>query len=710
MATTEIYTNILTVGTAVVRSHRQILAAAGISDPAHSVQDIRVKIEAPAGADTIITNASIGERSGSTEDYVAGEFERITWDTGNNGTTVSAGTTKWSDWVSYDHFDHSTDMLFHFDSDTGSNTKYASGGTTYLKNGVLTDAMVQNISGYTPGSFEFGLVSVEVRTFNTDVSVGNTTLIYTGQGVTVQQYPREKKYEVADIVQPTHGDGSHIPCGHWHEGQSDDPIWDFDAQEDLPYPYHEDETYPKVCGHWHKHTGEAQIPCLEYDEEDDWVGTNNFFRTQAPGEMLIYDTDTDMMYGCYDTAGTIFRYDSATMTEERSTTFADIDVDAIYQIHKVGNTIYALITRDTYEGKWIQKITIPALAGSDPFVLDGDPLYCGSVTTGTDAKIYGCLKNLNQSGSYAAQYKPITGGSWADYWEELPGAYSYTIDVYSDYAARSPQVTVGSNIVSFAVHENDAIGTNYVLASGPESVWLQYVAVAHQIEPDGTHYRTFNMGLDIGPWQGAIEPSGNRMACLSHETITGQLTLYIFGLQDGSVSRTVVTGLEDGDGVSRDNTIYHAQCVWGPNGYIYHLHGLHGDSAGRIVAISPGSAAVAHQYWLGTPWNEDHNGFTIMGDYLYAWTDSAAEEGYSTAIMKFTLTLEHVCTYQCPGLGSAETPGSITNDGSTELYNFGVQNPGTKLGIVNYTVPEDPPPIPEPHSPVWDFQKQVDKF
>lgn len=507
---------------------------------------------------------------------------------------------------------------------------------------------------------------------------------------------------------------THKPCGHWHNGQSDNPVWDFSPQEELPPPYHADPVKPKICGHWHKQTP-PPIPCIEYVSELETTGTSLQVREFAPGEQFIYLSQDDdytkggYYYGCYDTTGKIFRFNGDTMTVEKETAFAAADVDAFHQIEYYDGKLYALITRDNYDGKWIQKIGIPDPSTADPFTLIDDPLYCGSVTTGTDSKIYGCKNALSQNLAYAPYFKPITGGGWAPYWEELPGAYGYTIDTYSDYAARSPQLTVGSSIVNFKIIP----GVGFLFACGPESQFLQLTSVIAKVGFTGIHSITYPLALNIGPHQMSLEPNGSRVAAFRHTGVGTGLKVYIVNYSTDTGNDYAVSGLLDGNGNSYDGTKHHARTIWHSNGRIYNLHATDIPKSGRIVSVDPSNGSVIHQYWIGAGMNEDNSAFTILGDYVYVWQDSVKASDSASAIIKLTLDLELICVYDCLGLlrtnGYREVGGNLAHSGGRYIYNFTRENAESRIGFIKY---DTTPPFTgtDSHDPRWPFVKAEDKF
>jgi hypothetical protein len=90
---------------------------------------IRIRCTANPTQDTVIDGTSIGLRDLSAgQDDFDGPPTRITWDSGNNGVTISAGTSEWSDWIDFS-LDSSKDHLIHVFHDNATYMKY--GGDAY---------------------------------------------------------------------------------------------------------------------------------------------------------------------------------------------------------------------------------------------------------------------------------------------------------------------------------------------------------------------------------------------------------------------------------------------------------------------------------------------------------------------------------------------------------------------------------------------------
>jgi hypothetical protein len=159
--TTTVWSANISSGVSTQRSHRNILPSAEISNPGWTVKQIRVCFTCAQFSAWDITGASIGLRSGTSEDYQVDKFVRLLF-SGNNGVSIPLGTTLWSDWVDYPYFDETVDHLCHMDTGTLASIKYGSGGDSYRKSGALSDAMVADISGYSTASYYYGIQEIQV--------------------------------------------------------------------------------------------------------------------------------------------------------------------------------------------------------------------------------------------------------------------------------------------------------------------------------------------------------------------------------------------------------------------------------------------------------------------------------------------------------------------------------------------------------------------
>lgn len=92
------------------------------ADLSGSGTQVRVKFVATtmAGRWTYIDGASIGKRSGASDDYTAGTFVRLQFSSSNTAV-MTTGTTLWSDWATLPQaFDDSVDyMTHHYQIDSG---------------------------------------------------------------------------------------------------------------------------------------------------------------------------------------------------------------------------------------------------------------------------------------------------------------------------------------------------------------------------------------------------------------------------------------------------------------------------------------------------------------------------------------------------------------------------------------------------------------
>lgn len=140
--------------------------------------EIRVQLRAHSTGNTIIEGCSVGEREAGTEDYDAtpsvggAGVTRITFDTGNNGKTISANETVWSDWVNYT-WDDTYPHLIHTNIEDDSGDIYISRKDglhdTYYNaaGGDLT--MTEDVTSGGNLAHLYVLQNIEIRTVLTNV-------------------------------------------------------------------------------------------------------------------------------------------------------------------------------------------------------------------------------------------------------------------------------------------------------------------------------------------------------------------------------------------------------------------------------------------------------------------------------------------------------------------------------------------------------------
>lgn len=149
-----VFVTTLNTSVATLRSYRMVVPAASISNPGCDVTYIKVKLAVTGNA--VISNASIGLRSGTGSSFQTGKFVRLTFTGGNNGWTnpSSDPATVLSDWVAFSNFDEAVDHLIHVDFTSGY-ARYASGGVSYRKDGALTDALSETLSDYSSVAYAY---------------------------------------------------------------------------------------------------------------------------------------------------------------------------------------------------------------------------------------------------------------------------------------------------------------------------------------------------------------------------------------------------------------------------------------------------------------------------------------------------------------------------------------------------------------------------
>lgn len=149
------------------RQFRQIIKAPLLTG---SGSEIRIQIQAHATNDTPITGCSIGLRL-SVDDF-DGPPTRVTFDGGADGTTIPAGTSIWSDWITFD-LDVANEYLVHVAS-TGNPSffymhKWVGGagedpGPTYYKTSAGDDTLTESVSYVVDNSVESHIEAIQTRT------------------------------------------------------------------------------------------------------------------------------------------------------------------------------------------------------------------------------------------------------------------------------------------------------------------------------------------------------------------------------------------------------------------------------------------------------------------------------------------------------------------------------------------------------------------
>lgn len=117
---------------------------------------VRLTVEAHSTQATILDGLSIGQRNGTTDDYIAGAFTRVTFvdEGGGNAITIPAGTEVVSDAIDVTGWpggilDSTKDHLVHcWLDDHGQQYIYlAAGGGRYMQyNGNVDDTLTQTIA------------------------------------------------------------------------------------------------------------------------------------------------------------------------------------------------------------------------------------------------------------------------------------------------------------------------------------------------------------------------------------------------------------------------------------------------------------------------------------------------------------------------------------------------------------------------------------
>ena len=143
-------------------NYRNVIQAAHLN---YSGTKIRVKFSNTAGvANMYIDGASVMERSGTTDDAVAGTIKRLLFSSANT-VTIAAGATLWSDWLTMD-IDSSKDYLVHIFIDGATHaSKYdiwtASENDRYYKATVTDNTLTESVD-YTNDAYVLGISEIEI--------------------------------------------------------------------------------------------------------------------------------------------------------------------------------------------------------------------------------------------------------------------------------------------------------------------------------------------------------------------------------------------------------------------------------------------------------------------------------------------------------------------------------------------------------------------
>lgn len=140
----------------VYPNFRIVIPASAITK---SGEKLRICIKAHNTTDLTIRSGSIGERSGSTDDFVTAPV-RITWDDGEWGTTVSSGVDKWSDLIAFD-LDESKSYLIHLYMTASNSFAYILNGHEGYYGGTVEDTDELSVA-YNSGLNHYCVSKIEV--------------------------------------------------------------------------------------------------------------------------------------------------------------------------------------------------------------------------------------------------------------------------------------------------------------------------------------------------------------------------------------------------------------------------------------------------------------------------------------------------------------------------------------------------------------------
>lgn len=429
------------------------------------------------------------------------------------------------------------------------------------------------------------------------------------------------------------------------------------------------------------------------------------------GDAWFYHTD-GYIYGGAGNTGTLFKLNPNTLTiaAEDQVTFDPLDVSYFKQLMYHDNYLYGLIGRSGYTGNWIQKFTMD-------LALSGEPLYAGTVVYGTDGNIYGSKAEcLNQNASWINYWRPITGQLWANGWERLPNDYPYHIGATDSY---SGGVSSGATLINFGISSN---GT-YILNNGPVSGFLASSSFVSEFTVDGERLGVVRYNNTIGPQEMVWDTEADQFAWFRCTSASGNLRLksMVPGTYD-ALYDTLITGLVDGEGDLRDNSIYHTRTIWYSNnvettGYtpdnepqvwdhtqepwgagnvivhnpcghwhkrrppiagvnlLYTMNTIYPNDGARIIAVNPDSAELVYQYAVSGGWGS--GSFAALCGKVYVWQqylDAGAD--HISSIITLTQELNYLGLDGCEGgyrsLNNTyyEVGRCIITDGVQYLFNF----------------------------------------
>jgi len=127
---------------------------------------VRVQIKAHSTSNCVVTGCSTGEQDGvNPEDYSEAPT-RLTFDSGNDGKTISAGTTAWTDWIAYNWIATNAHLV-HVNIDDIAGTYYVKRRNSY-KSGVELNqnqgdqTLTQDVTGV-PSSHFYCVQAIEIE-------------------------------------------------------------------------------------------------------------------------------------------------------------------------------------------------------------------------------------------------------------------------------------------------------------------------------------------------------------------------------------------------------------------------------------------------------------------------------------------------------------------------------------------------------------------
>jgi len=141
-------------------NYRLKLAAADMSNGGTGTE-VRILIQGHGSSSTGIDGVSFGEQNGTTDDY-ASTPTRFTFSSSNT-TTITAGSSKWTDWVAMDIDDTKSFLLHVYQVNRTNYYPYISGTSFRERPGTGDDTMLVTVTGYSDPGYHYFIEEVQIR-------------------------------------------------------------------------------------------------------------------------------------------------------------------------------------------------------------------------------------------------------------------------------------------------------------------------------------------------------------------------------------------------------------------------------------------------------------------------------------------------------------------------------------------------------------------